>query len=196
VPYSWGQEMSAGAVDKAPARRALARTRITPVAWLAHVELTVEEWRAQGSRLGSASRSTNWWLGDWVRFGAAHHGQKYEIAASVTGYDEQTLMNMVYVASRFQISRRREIPSWSHHAELAALDHPEQDFWLDRTTTEHLSVRGLRRELREALRIPPIDPTAIRTNLPAAVERVPVPDSQGGLITCPHCGGRFEVIHP
>ena len=38
-------------------------------------------------------------------------------------------MNMVYVASRFEVSRRREMLSWSHHAALAALDRDGQELW-------------------------------------------------------------------
>ena len=45
-----------------------------------------------------------------------HYGERYELAAKVTGYDAQTLMNMFYVASRFEISRRREKLSFSRHA--------------------------------------------------------------------------------
>ncbi len=179
------------ATGQAPSRKLAARARITPVAWLAHVELTVEEWRAQGTRLGSASRSTNWWLGDWVRFGANHHGQKYEVASAVTGYDEQTLMNMVYVASRFQISRRREILSWSHHAELAALDQDEQEFWLDRTAAERLSVRGLRRELRETPRSRPAGRPPANGRSP--VGRHATDHDVDTVIACPHCGFKIEV---
>ena len=53
-------------------------------------------------------------------------------ASRITGYDVQTLMNMVYVATRFESGRRRERLSWSHHAELAALEPPEQEEWLTR----------------------------------------------------------------
>jgi hypothetical protein len=69
------------------------------------------------------------------------------MAARITGYDDQTLMNMVYVATRFEVSRRREKLSWSHHAEVAALDREEQEWWLDRAGAGRLTVRGLRDEL-------------------------------------------------
>jgi hypothetical protein len=57
-------------------------------------------------------------------------------------------MNMVYVASRFEVSRRREKLSFGHHAELASLPRPDQERWLERAQAEKLPVHVLRRELR------------------------------------------------
>ena len=53
-------------------------------------------------------------------------------------------MNMVYVATRFEAERRRERLSWSHHAELAALEPDDQEQWLTRAEEQRLSVRDLR----------------------------------------------------
>jgi hypothetical protein len=64
----------------------------------------------------------------------------------------QTLMNMVYVASSVDPSRRREALSWSHHAEVAALPPEEQERWLARVEENRLSVHDLRLLLREARR--------------------------------------------
>jgi hypothetical protein len=56
---------------------------------------------------------------------------------------------MVYVASRFEISRRRENLSWSHHAELAAYEPVQQERWLDHAESNRLSVLALRQALRD-----------------------------------------------
>src|ERR1700722_16757964 len=87
------------------------------IGWPAGAELGYEEALREGTRLGLAGRSAAWWIGDWVHYGSSRYGTKYALAARVTGYDRQTLMNMVYVASRFEFSRRRENLSFSHHAE-------------------------------------------------------------------------------
>jgi hypothetical protein len=130
------------------------RVRTTPVAWLGHTQLTQDEWEQYGTRLGAVSKSTNWWLGDWLRFGQRHYNDhRYEFGTRITGYDEQTLMNFAYVASRFEISRRREILSWSHHAELAALNQTEQDLWLDEAAAHHFTVRQLRTQVRRTQRV-------------------------------------------
>jgi hypothetical protein len=121
---------------------------VSPIAWKPHQGLEFAEWLHQGKRLGSIGRGVAWWIGDWVSYGNAKFGEKYSRAARVTGYDVQSLMNMAYVASRFDLSRRKETLSWSHHSELAALEPDEQDRWLVFADERRLSVRGLREELR------------------------------------------------
>lgn len=110
--------------------------------------MSLSDWVAHGRRLGVMGRGVGWWLGDWLRFGNAAYGERYAAAVRMTGYDRQSLMNMVYVASRVESSRRREKLSWSHHAEIAALEPAEQDDWLDRAERDQLSVRCLREALR------------------------------------------------
>ncbi|MHB1834061.1 MAG: hypothetical protein ACYCXW_03765 [Solirubrobacteraceae bacterium] len=155
-------------------------SQLGPVGWIAGGELGYQEWLQQGSRLGLAGRNAAWWIGDWVRYGASRYGTKYSAAERVTGYDRQTLMNMVYVAARFEISRRRENLSWSHHAEVAALDAPEQDRWLNRAVVERLSVRDLREELASRKRA--TGRAGARPAMTRAAERE---------VTCPHCGHSF-----
>ena len=126
--------------------------RVTPVSWQPGHAISLSQWVADGQRLGAIGRGVNWWLGDWLRFGNAKFGERYVRASRITGYDVQTLMNMVYVASRFEAERRRERLSWSHHAELAALEPDDQEQWLTRAEEERLSVRDLRGELRRVTR--------------------------------------------
>jgi hypothetical protein len=114
--------------------------------------MSFEQWVLHGRRLGAIGRGVGWWIGDWLRFGNARYGEKYVKAARITGYDVQTLMNMVYVASSVEPSRRRERLSWSHHAEVAALPPEEQSEWLDRVEECRLSVHDLRMLLRNARR--------------------------------------------
>ncbi|MHB2000601.1 MAG: hypothetical protein ACYCSI_10535 [Solirubrobacteraceae bacterium] len=123
--------------------------RHTSVAWLPDGDLSVAEWSRVGQRLGAVNRCSAWWIADWIRYGNAKFGEKYSRAARITGYDVQTLMNMVYVASRFgRISRRRENLSWSHHEVVASLEPTEQDRWLDQAVEHKMSVADLRLELR------------------------------------------------
>ena len=96
------------------------------------MELTVGAWVSQGRWLGALGRASGWWIGDWIRYGNARYGDRYVDAARVTGYDVQSLRNMAYVAGRFDVSRRREALSLSHHAELAGLPVDDQELWLDR----------------------------------------------------------------
>jgi hypothetical protein len=121
-------------------------------------------WMECGKHIGRAGNGTNWWIGDWLRYGNARYGERYRLAARVTGYDEQTLMNYAYVAAHIPVSRRRADVSWSHHAEIAKLGAAAQETWLDRVVTDRLSVKDLRVELRaDSLKTTPsIAPSAQR----------------------------------
>ena len=169
-----------------PHRRTAAPARpgvsISPVGWSAERDLAFAQWVEHGRKLGVAGRGAGWWLGDWVRYGATKYGGKYARAARVTGYDHKTLMNMVYVASRFEISRRREVLSWSHHAELASFDEADQEKWLDRAVEEKLTVRRLRQELAQGPRAPSAEEAA-EARARAAAEHAAV---------CPNCGFRID----
>jgi hypothetical protein len=153
---------------------------ITATSWQPGTELELGEWAEQGRRLGTIGRGVGWWIGDWLGYGNARFGERYVRAARITGYDVQTLMNMVYVASRFDPSRRRETLSFSHHAELAAHDPAAQDRWLDRARQERLSVRCLREELRRE-----------RRALAAADEQEELPPEGESQLVCPECGCRL-----
>lgn len=157
---------------------------LTPVAWRAELDLALEEWLESGRRLGLLGRNVPWWIGDWLRYGNHAYGERYVRAARITGYDAQTLMNMVYVASHFPPTRRRGSLSWSHHAELASLESDEQDAWLDRAEAERLSVRCLRQELRAQLRG---SGAAKRQRLIESREAAVAPPAEEPIV-CPSCG--------
>lgn len=151
---------------------------IAPTSWNSETDLGMREWAEQGRRLGVVGRGVGWWLGDWVRYGNQRFGERYVRASRITGYDVQTLTNMVYVASRFEPGERRERLSWSHHAAVAPCPLEERRHWLDLAESERLSVRCLREAMRRARRLdaaPEIDPAEARP-----------PE-----VVCPECGCRF-----
>ena len=158
--------------------------RVTPVSWQPRHAVSLSQWVADGQRLGAIGRGVNWWLGDWLSFGNHKFGERYARASRITGYDVQTLMNMVYVAARFEVPRRRDRLSWSHHAELAPLDRVSQDEWLTRAENERLSVRDLRAELRRVTRANETEAIAA-ASLDDAAEAGVVADPSH---LCPNCG--------
>jgi hypothetical protein len=172
---------------------------LTTTSWSPRVELAVADWVRQGRWLGALGRGSGWWIGDWVRYGNARYGDRYGPAARATGYDLQSLMNMAYVAGRFEVSRRRCGLSFSHHAELASLPAEEQDLWLDRAESGALSVRSLRSELRRARRrVASRD--RVRASRREAGAATRVKTSGGGApttsesepeVVCPECGHHF-----
>lgn len=161
---------------------ALARSHPKLTAWQPKAQLDRFEWIAAGRRLGAMSRSSQWWVGDWVRYGTERWGEKYAEAARITGYDVHSLRNMAYVASRFDLSRRRDNLTWSHHAEVAAFEPGDQELWLDRASGERLSVSDLRIELRTARRADRIE---------APEDDADPPDTAS--LVCPHCGHQLSI---
>lgn len=151
--------------------------------------MALREWLEAGRKLGLLGRNVSWWIGDWLRYGNHAYGERYVRAARVTGYDVQTLMNMVYVASHVPPTRRRGKLSWSHHAEVSALDPTEQDAWLDLAEAERMSVRCLRQEIRARLRGSRADEHQALADSPEAAD---FPPTEHALV-CPSCGQPFEA---
>jgi hypothetical protein len=133
---------------------------------------------AVGRKLGEIGRCSQWWIGDWIHYGARRWGEKYVQAARITGYDVASLRNIAWVASQFDLSLRNDKLSWSHHALLASLGNDEKAYWLKRASEERLSVADLRTELRG--------------RRPAREKRAE-PSPESATIVCPKCGHELEL---
>jgi hypothetical protein len=106
---------------------------------------------ARGTALKNVEGSIMWWIGDWLRYGEQRKwGEKYTHAVEATGFDIGTLRNAKSLAGTFDLSRRRDNLSWSHHAEVAALDHDEQDALLNFAESEGWSQKELRRRVSQS----------------------------------------------
>ncbi len=175
-----------GSLRNAPAGSDVAQHdgHITLVAWQAPHELEYRGWVLEGRRIGIMWRASPWWVGDWLLYGTAKWGELYSQAAKVTGYDAKSLRNMRYVASRFDLSLRKDNLTWSHHALLASLEPEEQREWLERAVHDRLSVADLRVELRADRRGGGEGPAA-RRSLAAA--------PYVATIRCPSCGSPVPI---
>ena len=114
--------------------------------------LPFDKWLHIGKQLSAVRTSSAWCLGDWLAYGIEAFGDRYRTAIEQTSLDYQTLRNYVWVAKRFPRSRRRVTLSFGHHAEVAGLAEPEQDFWLRKAEELGWSVKKLRQEVRASLR--------------------------------------------
>jgi hypothetical protein len=157
---------------------------LSKIAWAPQRDLDHSGWLATGRRLGAIGRCSQWWIGDWVRYGAARWGEKYAEAARVTGYDVANLRNMAWVASRFDLSLRNDKLTWSHHVLLAPLEVDEQRRWLRRASEDQLSVADLRVEL-----------LAARNEGGTPARSAGAETGSGGdeLEVCPHCGHSLRL---
>jgi hypothetical protein len=141
----------------------------TAVAWVPKTPLSFDEWCRVGRQLATIDKALRWWIGDWLNYGERAYGKEHTEALEATGYDVSSLHNMAWVAGSFDPSRRRATLSWSHHQEVAGLEPPEQDLWLERADEGRWSRRRLRSELRLSQRL----------TIPAR-EDEPKPRSRGG----------------
>ena len=107
-----------------------------------------DEWHRCGAILRRVEGAVQWWIGDWLNYGRATYGEKYDEATKALGLGEQTLTNYAYVAGNVQFSRRRENLSFSVHLEVAALPAAQQDAILARAEQEELKVRDVRELVR------------------------------------------------
>ncbi len=181
-----------GVLPTRTARPARSFTELTRVGWAPRADIGLDEWSAFGRRFGEIGRCSQWWLGDWIRYGNAKFGERYSRAAKLTGYDVQSLMNMVYVASRFAIYRRRENLSWSHHATVASFDLSSQEYWLGRAVVDKLSVADLRVESRSSRRALQARCDGTASGTPASTDQQQSPYNNRGTeldsLVCPSCG--------
>lgn len=114
-------------------------------------QLSYEKWSSIGRQLSALGSSSAWCLGDWIVHGEIAYAGRYRDAVEKTSLDYQTLRNYAWVARRFELSRRRDTLSFGHHAEVASLPAPEQDFWLRKAQELSWSRNQLRREVRASL---------------------------------------------
>jgi hypothetical protein len=181
APISAGDRAADKLVLGAAGRRPA--SGISKVAWVPPSGLGQAEWLSAGRRLGAIGRCSQWWIGDWIRYGTARWGERYVEAARVTGYDVATLRNMAWVASQFDLSLRSDKLTWSHHVLLAPLDADEQRRWLEHAQDQRLSVADLRTELRRT-----------RGAEVKALESTTEAQSNARNQVCPHCG--HELSEP
>jgi hypothetical protein len=114
--------------------------------------LPFETWARVGKQLSTVARSLTWCLGDWLVYGETTYRSRYRDAVEQTGLDYQTLRNYAWVAKRFAMPRRRDMLSFGHHVEVAALPEPEQDFWLRKAEEFGWTRNRMRAEVRASLR--------------------------------------------
>lgn len=127
----------------------------SPTALALPDDLTFAAWESIGAVIGAFDRSVQWWMGDWWKFGETKYGERASQALD-SDWSFQTWANAGWVASRFEGSRRREVLSWGHHAEVAADPADVADAWLDEAEAEGWSVHELRKQRRTRHEVTPV----------------------------------------
>jgi hypothetical protein len=110
-------------------------------------DLTFNEYQDMAQKLEWMESGVQWWLGDCANYGEDHYHEDYVQAFQETRAI-QTVYNYAYVARKFDISRRREALTFSHHAECAGLEPEIADEFLYQAEFHGWSIR----ELRDAIK--------------------------------------------
>lgn len=110
---------------------------------------TFEQWQECGEFIKKSTSAIQWWRGDWLNYGERTYKEwTQEFSEDNTAY--QTLRNEKYVASKIDLSRRRDIP-WSVQAEVAPFEPKEQEKLLDMAEKTKATVKQIRKEKHRAL---------------------------------------------
>ncbi len=83
---------------------------------------TIDDWLAMGQFIERAEGAVQWWIGDWLNYGAGRPewGDKYEQAISIFNKPYGTLSQYKWVAAAIEFCDRSQILPWTHHKVLAS----------------------------------------------------------------------------
>ena len=125
-------------------------------------DLSFEEWRDVGRKVGRVARTSLFLVGDWLAYGEArwNGGERFEKmpgeqsaryieAMQETGLELRTLMDAAYVARSVPYAERRPQLTFEHHKAVASLkSEDERGEWLEKADKQGLSTRRLRRSIQ------------------------------------------------
>lgn len=149
------------------------RIRFTRIGIEFAPDVTFDEWAAIADKIGEATRSLGFIVGDWLVFGEDRFarqqelpgmkldptprrvdqtGSDYQRVITATGLDATTLQNYIYVSRNVPHRLRSEKLSWEHHKAVAKLKPAEQQRWIKLTEArldkgETISTRRLRKSI-------------------------------------------------
>lgn len=109
------------------------------------------DWIDAGRKLCKAGACLNWWLGDWINYGARSYGDRAQIAESVAdeiGLGVEAIKNAAWVSSSVPKTTRVVSLQWSHHREVAPFKPKDQTHWLALANENKWSVSQLRQAIR------------------------------------------------
>jgi N6-adenosine-specific RNA methylase IME4 len=123
----------------------------TRVGWAPPKGMSFDDWLLCGQLFDEMEGAVQWWRGDWWIYGAERKYGNGEDIAEKAGVNYQTIRNYGSVSQAFELSRRRDNLTFSHHAEVAALPPADQDWWLDQAIEGDGKKRWSSNRLRAAI---------------------------------------------
>jgi len=118
-----------------------------------------DEWESIGKILFRLEDVIQWAFGDWLNYGSNHQwGKTYQKLATQFGYEVKTFRQYKWVASKVQMSLRRDTLKFEHHKLVASLDEHDQDYWLGLAAGGGWTVAELRGAMKPK---PPTLPSTV-----------------------------------
>lgn len=169
--------------------------RITPVGLVFSRDLTDAEFDDLGRAIGRHVSGLQWAIGDWLVYGTARglFGERYELAAAITGKSYESLSQAYRVSDAFPPSDRVRVLSWTWHREalrlpedrrLPLLREAVEQGWTRMqfiTKVTRLTSHGVAGALSAGR---PLTSNQLKTREWRTL-------SKQGYIQCPHCQRRF-----
>jgi len=115
-------------------------------------DISHEEWQDLGKYIRQRVDGYQWAIGDFINAGKEEWGSYYAEASEITNYSESSLRKFSMVAAGFDLFRRRNNLTYSHHIEALTTDDPDR--WLDFAEQENLTVRALREAINQHSHLP------------------------------------------
>jgi len=124
--------------------------KLTGRAAIPHGKPSLRGWINALQLAVGAHESSPYWIGDLMAYSETRGdwSEKLSQALSLTGYAEQTLKNLGYIARHVAEPERQIAPSVAHAAVVAKLQAGEQHELLDIARDQQLTVTELRQEVR------------------------------------------------
>lgn len=119
--------------------------RISPMGIEFTGEVSFQEWKDLGGRLGNAGRSLGFLIGDWLNYGdgKGEWGNTYDNAMEITGLDYNELAKFASVSRKVQFWLRRQNLGFEHHRKVAPLKTDEEKSkWLQIAEKERNKQNG------------------------------------------------------
>jgi hypothetical protein len=106
-------------------------------------DMRFNHWENLGDDLTRLHDANLWHLADW-----AAHGERYARTYDLDRFKKKTLWNLAHISRAIESSRRREDLSFSHHAEVAALEPDYQTAFLNDAAEKSWTRDELRDQVR------------------------------------------------
>lgn len=126
---------------------ALAVRGFSPLGYLPPSAISFDQWTQDGEALRLVLDASKFAIGDWINYGIAKWGSKYDQAIHSGFGNYNKLTKYAWVAGKVPRLNRRPVLTWTHHHHVASLRVDCQVEWLEAAIDKGWDTEDLRDEL-------------------------------------------------